>query len=389
MSPTSPLAVGAIGIAPAMTAEWTNGIHATTLYANVQREVFPTDAAINTLDGQAGFTQKYEMFRDLIFTVKGNYSHQTIAPGLQNGIPSPISSPSTIVLPNGDTQLPNGTIVSPTGQVVGQAAPALTVGTQSSIVNPYDVFTGTASVDKYFNRGIITLSTSYAGTTYEMPGSADFQTRSFTGSGAFWLSPVFYAYANGAMATTFETVDSTGFRAVGGFGFRLDESFGGSVYFGRQGSEGSGTAGGDVFGGRLSYKPTPVWTIGLSFDETINIASQSSAAAPPSNLALTLPVPIPLQIPQSSSTQIASTFFNTQYAFSPEWTATGNFGYTRIEYLGSPRLDLTWLADVTLSYSLSRMTTLTWEYQYSSIVSNAPQTSTSRNYVTMGASYKF
>jgi hypothetical protein len=292
-------------------------------------------------------------------------------------------------LPNGDTQLPNGTIVSPTGQVVGQAAPALTVGTQSSIVNPYDVFTGTASVDKYFNRGIITLSTSYAGTTYEMPGSADFQTRSFTGSGAFWLSPVFYAYANGAMATTFETVDSTGFRAVGGFGFRLDESFGGSVYFGRQGSEGSGTAGGDVFGGRLSYKPTPVWTIGLSFDETINIASQSSAAAPPSNLALTLPVPIPLQIPQSSSTQIASTFFNTQYAFSPEWTATGNFGYTRIEYLGSPRLDLTWLADVTLSYSLSRMTTLTWEYQYSSIVSNAPQTSTSRNYVTMGASYKF
>jgi len=42
-----------------------------------------------------------------------------------------------------------------------------------------------------------------------------------------------------------------------------------------------------------------------------------------------------------------------------------------------------------LAYALTRNMTLTWDYQWSSIASNVPLTSTKRNYVNMGAVYKF
>src|SRR5437660_12827522 len=46
-SPTSPLNVWGVGVGPSPTAECTNGIHTTTLYANAERQVFRTDNDIN------------------------------------------------------------------------------------------------------------------------------------------------------------------------------------------------------------------------------------------------------------------------------------------------------------------------------------------------------
>ena len=117
LTPTRPLSVPGFGVTPSLTAVWSNGIHTTTLYGNIDRQTYPTDNEVNTLDGRAGFTQKYEAMRDLIFTVNGNYAHQTWAAGLQNSIQTPAAAPTTAVLPNGNTVLPNGNILSPTGQL--------------------------------------------------------------------------------------------------------------------------------------------------------------------------------------------------------------------------------------------------------------------------------
>ena len=146
-----------------------------------------------------------------------------------------------------------------------------------------------------------------------------------------------------------------------------------------------GTAGGDVYGAKISYYPTPAWTITATIDETINISSQTAV----STQALTLPANTPIQVPLSSSTRITNTSVNALYTISPQWKAVGTFGYTRTEYIDSPRLDNAWLADVVLSYDIWRNMTLTWEYQYSSIVSNAAFTSAKRNMVTMSANYRF
>jgi hypothetical protein len=90
-TPTNPLSAGAIGVTPSMVAVWSNGIHTTTLYGNIDRQDYPSANEVNTLDGRAGITQKYEAMRDLIFTANVTYAHQTWASGLQNSIQTPVA----------------------------------------------------------------------------------------------------------------------------------------------------------------------------------------------------------------------------------------------------------------------------------------------------------
>jgi hypothetical protein len=388
-SPVAPLSVWGLGATPALTAEWTNGIHTTTLFGNIDRQVFPTDNAINTFDGQASITQRYQPLPDLTFRAVGDYTHKTIANTLQNSIPSPISTPHSQVLPNGDTLLPNGTIVSPTGQVVGQASPTLSVN-GTSLINPYDQYTGTFAVDKIFNHGILSASGSAAQLNYDNQSAQDNSYKSFNGSGGVWLGPLLYAFSDGSISENSGSLQfpgsTTSYRARGGIGSRQFGLFRASAYFGHQGSESStGAAGGDIYGAALSYYPTPPWTLSISADETVNLSSQRAI----SNLALTIPTATPLQIPLSASTRITSTALNSEYQITPQWSTSEHFSYTRVEYVDTPRLDNAWLADVTLSYSIWRNMTLSWEYQYSRILSNVPLNSSVRNYAMMSALYKF
>src|SRR4030088_663661 len=160
----------------------------------------------------------------------------------------------------------------------------------------------------------------------------------------------------------------------------------GSIYFGHQGSEvqASGTAGGNVYGGSIAYYPTPLWTITGAIDETINVSSETFTTQ-----ALAIPVQAPLQIPLGASTHITSTSLQTTYTISRQWTTSGSLSQTRVKYFDGSRLDNAWTADATLSYEIWRNMTLAWEYQYSTIISNVPLTSSKRNYFNMGVNYRF
>jgi hypothetical protein len=390
-SSTARISALGFGTTPSLTAQWTNGIHTTTLFGNIDRQVYPTDNAINTFDREATATQTYSPLPDLTFTAQGDYTHKTIQSSLTNSIPNSIVTPTVgpTVLPNGNTQLPNGTIVSPTGQVVSQANPGLTVN-GTSVINPYDQFTGTTSVSKIFNRGILTLSTSMARTDYQNPGTPGFTQKSFTENGAVWLGPLIYGYSNGSFAMTSNTSpnpNSTAYRVVGGIGTRQFGLFRGSAYFGHQGSEiqAGGQAGGEVYGGAISYYPTPLWTLTAAIDETVNISSETSV----STQALAIPAQTPLQIPLSSSTRITATSLHTTYTISRQWSTSGSLSYTKVQYLNSSRLDNSWLAEATLSYDIWRNMTLAWDYQYATIVSNVPFMSSKRNYINISATYNF
>lgn len=394
LSPTAPISVPGFGVTPAMTAIWSNGIHTTTLYGEVDRQDYPTDTDIDTFDRRLSFTQKYEALRDLIFSVNGDYTHRTWASGLQSSIPTPVSTPTTTVLPNGNTVLPNGTILSPSGQVVGQTTPAIG-SSVALVVDPFDRYTGTFSVEKIFNRGVLNLSSAVSRTAYENQSNPDLQntrSRSFTENAAFWLGPLFYVYSNGSYATVASEATSVSaattnnsYRVIGGLGTRRFGLFRGSAYYGHQGSDGVATGGGDVYGGSISYYPTPNWTLTGTVDRTINISSQVSAT----NLALTLPAFTPVQIPVGSSTRVTATSLQSTYEITPQWFTSCVVAYTQINYVDSPRRDDTWLANATLRYDIWRDMSLTWEYRYRSIISNAPFVSAVSNMFTMGATYKF
>jgi hypothetical protein len=397
LAPSAPISALGFGATPSVTAQWTNGIHTTTIFANVDTQRYPTDNLIDTFNRQATFTQKYAPLPDLTFTVLGDYSHTTVTSSLTNSIPTAITTPVTnpTLLPDGNTELPNGEIVSPTGQVVGNIN-AGAAANGISVVNPYDQYTTTASVSKIFNDAVLTVSGSVAQTDYQFeqgPGTAQayssFTTKTLTEGGSIALGPLFYAYSNGAFSARSlgEGIDpySQSYRIEGGIGTRQFGLFRASFYSGYQGSNGdtSGAAGGELYGGKLSYYPTLAWTITAAIDETINKAAQGAVSTQ------ALAVDSPEQIPLSSSTRVTHPALQTQYQIAPKWTAIGNFSYTQIDYYGSPRVDNAWQADAQLNYEIWRNMTLAWEYEYTTIISNAPGESAKRNYLMMSANYRF
>jgi len=392
LNPQSKISGWGFGESPSLTAEWSNGIHTTTLYGTFTHIDYPTQNEINTNDGEATFTQRYAPLRDLSFTFLADYSHHTIAPGLLSSTPTAITTPSTQVLPNGNTVLPNGQIVTPSGQVVGQTNPALAVGTVASVVNPYDQYTISAQVDKIFSDGAFSLNDTLRRTDFEQNPSESFSSNAVSGNTAFWLGPAIYAYVNGTYATNDPTnaiiPSSQVYRVAGGLGTRQLGLFRASAYYGHQGSDtdGSPWAGGAVYGAVLTYYPTPILTVSMQVDRTINVAPNQATA---SNFALTTPVPTPLQVSLSSSAALTTSTLTTHYVISQQLNVTGSLGYTHIQDIGSSAWDDAWLADVTFRYDLWRDLALSLEYQYSSIISNVPFTPANRNLVTLGALYKF
>jgi Putative beta-barrel porin 2 len=385
-SPIAPISVLGFGVSPKFSAEWTNGIHTSNLYGTLDHIQYPTRNDLDTLDGNAGFTQKYSPLPDLTFRLNGDYNHKTIASGLQNSIPSSTGAPETVVLPNGNTVLPNGVILSPEGVPVGQTTPSLSANGQS-FISPNDQYTGTLSIDKIFNHGILSVNGALARTNYETNSSQDSASKTLTEHAGVWLGSLFYAYSDGSIADTaiVSSGPTTAYRIIGGIGTRQFGFFRGSVYYGHQGSRSTGSAGGEVYGGSLSYYPTSVWTISASINETVNISSQIST----SPLALSIPVQSPVQIPLSASTRITGTSLSSSYTISPQWSASENVAYTRYEYIGSSRLDHSWSAGATLNYSMWRDLALSWQYQHTNFLSNAPFTSFRQNLFTMSTNYTF
>jgi hypothetical protein len=397
LAPTSPLNAFGLGATPSVTAQWSNGIHTSTLYASINAQDYPTENPINSVDSQVTFTQNYSPLPDLNFTALGDYTHTTITSSLTSSIPSTIATSvaTPTRLPNGNIQLPNGEIVSPTGQVVGNIS-APSAGNGISVVNPFDQYTATATASKIFNGADLTVSGSVAQTNYQSeqnPGTtsafSSFTTKTITEDGAIAIGPLFYVYSNGAFSarSNGEGLDpnSQAYLVKGGIGTRQFGLFRASAYTGYQGSDGdtSGTAGGAMYGASLSYYPSLDWTMTAALDDTINKAPAGGF----SNQALS--VASPEQIALSSSTNVTHASLQTQYQIGPQWTAIGNFNYTHIDYYGSSRIDNAWQADAQLNYEIWRNLTLAWEYEYTDILSNAPGESAMRNFLMMSAIYRF
>ncbi len=395
ISPQQKLSGWTYGVSPSLTAEWSNGIHTTTLFGTFQDLQYPPDnqvpqqSKIVSMSSEATWTQQYAPLRDLNFTVVGDYQHQTLSPGLTSAIPQSVAFTGATVLPDGNIVLPNGTIITPTGQVVGQVGPTTTVS-PFSVVNPYDQYTGTARLQKIFTDGIVTLGDSFQSTDYEHAPTPNFTNQTFTEDASFWLGSLFYFYTDGTynLRTTQPSVPGAAYRIIGGIGTRQFGLFQVSAYFGHQGSGAStpDLGDGNVYGAALSYYPTAAWTLSTNVDETIN---RVQTGTPPSTQAITFPGVTPLQVATSSGTKITSTSLHSTYIINPQWTLNGLFGFVHIDNIGSPIWDDSWLADASVNYLMWRNLTLALEYQFSSIVSNAPQASANRSLVTMSATYKF
>jgi Putative beta-barrel porin 2 len=377
---TNPIGVGGVGYKPKLVTEWTDGIHTTTLYGNLDQRFYPTHSDLNTFDRNGGFTQQYSPLPDLNFKLQGDYTHLTNT-GVVSAIPGALASPA----PPQPGPSPN---------------PTLTVQGQNVSVNPTDTWSAVASVQKFFNHGVVNLMGTLAQTTYTnqstqiLAGSPNYTQETFAGDGATWLGPLLYLFSDGAYSAHNAAQinaspgdNSIAFRARGGVATRQEALFSAAAYYGYQGSndEFAGRAGGEIYGGRLSYKPTAQLSFTAAIDETINKATPGAF----SNLALSLPTPSAAVVSPSSSTKITSPTLQAAYHITDQWSTFATFGLSHIQFIGSAQVENAWLADAVLRYEMSRSWTFSWEYQYTAIISNVPLSSSTRNYVYTAATYKF
>jgi opacity protein-like surface antigen len=368
-SSVNPISAGGTRINPTFFANWSNSIFTSIAYGSIDRKIYPAVPESNTFDRQAGFIERYQALRDLTLSVGVDYTHRTNASAVQGAIPNPITNPST--------PLP-----SPSGGVAINGP---------TVVNPYDQFTALASIEKLFNRGVLKLEGSMSQTFYESQVLApDFSVKTVAGRGGVWLGPLLYTYFDGTDAlTTTPVLTSNAYRVVGGIGSAPIGLFRASLYAGHQGTqlegESSGTAGGLVIGGRLGYYPFRFWSLRFSVEQTTNISNITSTTP----LAQSTSTATPLLVPVSASTRSTTSSLQSDYILSRDWTLYGRVDHTHVQFLTSSDTEDAWIVAAGVKYDVRRNTTLTADYELTRILSTLPNSSSTRNLVSIGGHYKF
>ena len=348
---------------PSLLADYNTGIYETSIYGNIASKIYPTlDLSNDTFNRQAGILQKYSPLPDLLFTAQGNYAHSTNATVLLNSttpsapsIPSPIVSPANPALPG----------------AAGVAANAQT------IVDPNDTYTASANIYKEFNRAYASFGGSILDTSYETTPSANFNLAAYYGSGGIWFSPLFYAFANGSQSFYSPAVGfgSASYFAKGGIGSDRIGFFQGSIYGGEQATtvtDNGGQAGGDIYGGAISYFPIDAWNMTFSVDRLRNVSNITVATSQalggsigglPSGGAGGLALS-GAAVSGGTSAQITTLAYRTNYSFSKQTSAFGLISVTPIAYLGTSNVDYSWFGSIGIRHQLRDNLTFTLTYNY-------------------------
>ena len=247
------------------------------------------------------------------------------------------------------------------------------------------------------------LGGSISDTTFDTTPSSNYNLAAYYGAGGFWFSPLFYAFANGAQSFYDPAVglSSASYFVKSGIGSDRIGFFQGSIYAGEQATtiaDNGGEAGGDIYGGAISYFPIPPWNMTFSVDRLRNVANitvptsqalSGSLGALPSGatggLGLT-----GVGISTNTSAQITTIAYRTNYAFSPQTSAYGVLSVTPIAYLGTSRVDYSWNATVGIRHRLEEHLTLTLNYAFTSYESEvSPSSNFNSHYIALGAIYTF
>jgi Putative beta-barrel porin 2 len=353
---------------PALRAELDTGLYDTKIYGSFDGITYPTQPGLNTFNRQAGASETYAPLRDLSFTTQIDYTHATNAAVTITSIPTPVVSP-----------------VNPAPE--GAAG---VVASQQSTVNPNDTYTATVSAYKEFNRAFLKLGSSVIATQYEMTPTSNFYKEIYNGGGGFWFTPQLYAFADANDANFIPAVGpvSNSYLARGGIGSGQIGLFQGSIYYGQQGTavdQNGGTAGGDIYGGSLTYLPTAAWTMSVSVDRFRNRSDITATNVQGlSGLGLSA-----VGVSAGTSAQVTTIAYRSDYTLTAQASAHLVVSDTRIAESEPSIVNNSWLASAGINYRLRDDLSFTLDYSYTRYISEQPLTSLNKNLVTLGAHHSF
>ena len=366
---------------PKFEAEFNNGIHATSLYANGDFQFYPSatgQTAFGT--GRLGVIQTYEPTPDTTVRWQADYARL-------NGLfpPGFWSSPSQTWQPYGAVTdrsvFSNQTTVSMSlekklSDIVFLRASG---GIQYSA---YDQPTGGASPF----GGLSNPFTPLNGVDY----SASLRA-------GVMMTPQIYAFAEGGVDFHRYTVslsDTNDYRLIVGVGSDLIRLMRGEAYVGYQTQDSShgnfGATGSMIFGARLSYYPTPYIVVSASAEQSLASANlQGSPVSPFGGLSFSKP---------SSAGHSILARAQIDYSFSQTWTAfvQAGYGVTRYpDFANTPTLQIASLG-AGLKYTFWRNVAMTAEYQYNASTSKyaggigpASSLHVSQSLISLGLTYQY
>jgi hypothetical protein len=373
---------------PRLVGTYDGGIYKTTVYGVVDGDFYHDNASssnffdTNTLSASAGFAELYQPTRELAFNVYGNYTRErdifNSALNFNNGAIGPAGTPQSNI----------PIIINPFGT------------TPSVNPIPFNQFTGGASGTAISGPFFATLGAAAFYILYdESPDTvpAPFQTSLnganiwVTGRLGYHVVPGFYVFGEGdGIFQRFNNslFDTNGYRAIGGIGWDEPKSlFRGEIYGGYQAQfqENLNEAvippglvvpptdiAKPVFGGRLSYYPTPYWTLIAQVDQTLGVSTFLSPG-----------------IPAGAPSQVTTAILQTTYGIARDWSVGARGGYTRAQFFGISDLQNGWLAGASFNYQIWRNLFLTLDYQYTNVRSNVAFGNFITNMGTAGVTYKY
>jgi len=370
-------------VSPRITGTYDGGMYKTSVYGVMDGQFFNT----NTLAATAGVTNNYQPQQDWLLSSFFNYTRETSIFNSalnfnNNAIGPPGAPPSGIPI-----------ILNP-------------FGTTPS-VNPiaYNQFTAGGSINKTWDQAFASLSATGFYILYDDQSNiipSPFDT-SVNGA-SLWvqgrvgdhLIPGVYVFAEGdGIFQRFQNsvFDTNGYRVIGGLGEDDPNSlFRGEVYGGYQAQhqEANDNAFGTpsiplvvpngipdnvssgVFGGRLSYYPTPYWTWIASVDETLGVQTQLAPG-----------------IPEGTPSKVTTAILQTTYAIARDWSIGARVGYTQGWFFELEPENQGWLAGASFNYAIWRNLLLTLDYQYINEHSSAALSTFTQNQFTAGLTYRY
>jgi hypothetical protein len=370
---SSPDSGTSLAVSPRLVATSSDGgMHASTLFGVGDFQFF----SANTVAADAGFIHTYKPTEDLVLSLNLRYTRQT------DLFTSALNFNNNAIGLHGGPAVPSPTIINP-------------FGTTPSI-NPvaYNQYTAGGSVAKTWDTWFTTLTGTAFRIQYDHSNNIPAPFNTSQDATAFWLDgkvgwhfvPSLYVFGEGTgiwQRYTNSLFNTNGYRVSGGLGTDDPGSLvHGEVYAGYQFQHQEGQnvpvpnisqdSHSSVFGGRMTYSPTPYWSWTASVDEVLGMSAQLTP-----------------NIPQGIPTLVTTGILETTYGLSQQWSLGARVGYTRANYFDLGRTDTGWMAGASFNYEIWRNLHLTLDYQYSTLNSTTTFNQFSRNAVSAGVTYLY
>lgn len=335
---------------PSVIASRNTGIQRTLVYGVGDLRYYPSLGRTDLFGTTAGVVHVWEIQRDLIFRTQFDVNRTQ-------------QSSSLIGAQSGSTYY-----IKP--------------------VNSTSLF-GSTSIEKSFGQFFTAIGGSFAGNTYEDTTDSlgnvidesfqDGTHSTLNGRVGYHITPIVYTFVEPSVNSgqfRASTLNSNGYRIVGGLGTARISLFNGEIYGGTWTEHfndplmPSFTQ--PIYGGRLSWFPTRFVTVTGSFDQSLGTSDFRPAISNTGTV-----------------TKVNTSKLMASWSIHRDVNLEGSVQFQSYEYLGSTRVDDVSTYGSKITYMFTERLGITLDYSYTILTSDTPGASYNRNSVSLGAISKF